>query len=91
MRTITMSLEPERLTEIANITGNAALFEAIGYLAQWNLTHPQVHIMGGIYDGTPEISAVYRKEAGGPITYNIGAVWHWDDAEQTKGHFGFHS
>lgn len=90
-RTITLSLEAETLTEIANLTGNKALFEALGYLVQWNLSHPVLHIMGGVFDGTPELTATYRKEDRGPITYQLGAVWHWDNAEQTEGHFGMHS
>lgn len=83
-RTISLGLASEMLTRIAEITGGAELSQAIGYLASWNLAHPYCEIIGGIYDGTPEIVATYRKEQRGPITYQIGAVWHGD-------HFGFHS
>lgn len=83
-RTITSTLNAVDITEIAQITGNEALYKAIGYLTMWNLTFPSVHIQGGIYDGVPEIIATYRREDRGPIGYQIAAVWH-------DGHFGFHS
>jgi hypothetical protein len=86
-RNIRLGLEPDTLTAISEITGNAALFSAIGYLSQWafgSARYAVCEIIGGVYDGNPELVATYRAEAGGPITYQLGAVWHGD-------HFGFHS
>ena len=83
-RTIRLGLSPDNMVDIAEITGNDELFKAIGYLSTWGITHPFCEIIGGVYDGTPEMVATYRKEDRGPITYQIGAVWHGD-------HFGFHS
>jgi hypothetical protein len=96
-RTIRFGIAAETLTAIAEITGNQALHHAIGYLTQWNLAHPFCEIIGGVYDGTPELVATYRKEERGPITYQIGAVWHEGKAidgmtgDTVAGHFGFHS
>jgi hypothetical protein len=83
-RTIRLGLSAETMTDIANITGNDALFGAIGYLSTWGMGHAFCEIIGGVYDGVPEIIATYRGEELGKITYQIGAVWHTD-------HFGFHS
>jgi len=83
-RTTTSTINAVTLTEIAQITGGEALYKAIGYLSTWNMTFPHLHLQGGIYDGAPEIIATYRREDGGPIGYQIGAIWHDD-------HFGFHS
>ena len=85
-RTVEFGLEPETLTAIAEITGNQELFQAIGYLSQWSLPLSRVRIIGGVYDGNPELVATYWRHSteGEPIAYQIGAVWHGD-------HFGFHS
>ena len=103
-RTVRFGIEAETVTDIAEITGNTELFRALGYLMQWNLNHAFVEIIGGVYDGNPEIIATYRREEGGPLTYQIGAVWHegksiWHEGksidglpgEPVAGHFGFHS
>ena len=86
-RTIELCIDPDTLVAIAEITGNAELFKAIGYLSQWNMPLAKVRIIGGVYDGNPEIIATYWRHAGNdpqPIAYQLGAVWHGD-------HFGFHS
>lgn len=83
-RTIRIGLDADTIVNIAEITGNAELFKAIGYLSMWNLSHAYCEIIGGVYDGNPELVATYRRDPAGPITYQIGAVWHDD-------HFGFHS
>lgn len=85
-RTIEISIDPDTHVEIAGITGNAELFQAIGYLSQWNMNMKQVRIHAGLYDGTPEIIATYwrNKSEGEPIAYQIGAIWHGT-------HFGYHS
>ena len=86
-RSIEMAIEPDTLTAIAEITGNKELFSALGYLSQWNLPLARVRIIGGVYDGNPEIIATYwRYKSPDPqsVAYQIGAVWHDD-------HFGFHS
>lgn len=96
-RTVRFNIEAETVTDIAEIVGNAELFRAIGYLVQWNLNHAFVEIIGGVYSGNPEIIATYRNEERGPITYQIGAVWHEGKSidgltgEPLPGHFGFHS
>jgi hypothetical protein len=89
-RIIRFGIEAEKLTEIAEITGNEKIWAAIGYLSTWNMAHAYCEIIGGVYDGNPEIIATYRKEERGPITYQIGAVWHGGN-DDTAGHFGFHS
>jgi hypothetical protein len=86
-RTIRLGLDADTIVKIAEITGNDQFFRAIGYFTQWATgsdNYAYVEIIGGVYDGNPEIIATYRKEERGPITYQIGAVWHGD-------HFGFHS
>jgi len=83
-RTIRFGIPADTVTAIAEITGNEAFFHAVGYLSTWSLSHAHCEIIGGVYDGNPEIIATYRRHADGPITYQIGAVWHGD-------HFGFHS
>jgi len=86
-RTIELCIDADTMVAIAEITGNAELFKAIGYLSQWNLPLAKVRILGGVYGGNPEIIATYWRHAGNdpqPIAYQIGAVWHGD-------HFGFHS
>ncbi len=99
-RTLRFGIAAETLTAIAEITGNQALFHAIGYLTQWGCgsdRYAVCEIIGGVYDGTPELVATYRKEERGPITYQIGAVWHEGKAidgmtgDTVAGHFGFHS
>jgi hypothetical protein len=84
MRNITSTIDAETMTEIVQITGHTAFYEAVGYLSMWNMSFPYVHIQAGIYDGAPEITATYRREDRGLIGYQIAAVWHDD-------HFGFHS
>lgn len=85
-RTITMNLEPDTMIAMAEIAGNAELFKAIGYLSQWNMNMGDVRLVGGVYDGNPEIIATYWRDYKNDqtIAYQIGAVWHGD-------HFGFHS
>jgi ABC-type Fe2+-enterobactin transport system substrate-binding protein len=86
-RTIELCIDAGTLMALADASSNAELFKAIGYLSQWNLPLAKVRILGGVYDGNPEIIATYWRHAGNdpqPIAYQIGAVWHGD-------HFGFHS
>ena len=85
-RNIGFGIDADTMVAIAEITGNAELFKAIGYLSQWNLNLARVRIIGGVYDGTPELIATYwrHNEHDQPIAYQLGAVWHGD-------HFGFHS
>jgi hypothetical protein len=99
-RTIRFGLDADTLTTIAEITGNAELFRAIGYFTQWAVgsdKYAYAEIIGGVYDGNPEIIATYRAEERGPITYQIGAVWHKGTAIDgttglpVAGYFGFHS
>lgn len=97
-RNVRIGLDADTIVNIAEITGNDALFSAVGYLSMWNMSHPVCEIIGGVYDGTPELVATYRREQGGPITYQIGAVWHETTSLDpltglpvTTGHFGFHS
>lgn len=59
--------------------------EALGYLSLWNWAdYPHVDIVLMGREGSMELAAYYRKEAGGPAGYVIGAVWHGE-------RFGFHS
>lgn len=91
-RTLSINIDAVTITEIAEVTSNIKLHQAIGYLSLWNLTFPICEIIGGVYDGSPEIIATYRREVGGPIGYQIGAVWHpIGDEGCGEGHFGFHS
>lgn len=85
-RTIELSIDADKHVEMAEIAGNAELLKAIGYLSQWNMNLKKVRIIGGVYDGKPELVATYWRHTteGEPIAYQIGAVWHGD-------HFGFHS
>jgi len=88
-RTIELCIDADTYTQIAEITGNAELFKAIGYLSQWNMNHAKVRIIACMYEscGNPELIATYWRynhDEPQPITYQIGAVWHDD-------HFGFHS
>lgn len=85
-RMIELAIDPDTHVEIAEITGNAELFQAIGYLSQWNMNLRRVRIIAGIYDGNPELVATYWRHdtEGEPIAYQIGAVWRGD-------RFGFHS
>lgn len=65
--------------------GDEHIRAALGYLSLWNWSsYPYVDIVLMGSEGEMELIANYRKEAGGPIGYAIGAVWHGD-------HFGFHS
>ena len=86
-RTIELSIDADTMVAIAEVAGNKELFNAIGYLSQWNLPLAKVRIVGGVYDGEPELTATYWRHAGNdpqPIAYQLGAIWHRD-------HFGFHS
>lgn len=83
-RTIRLGMDADTIVNIAEITGNTEFCRALGYFMQWGLDHTYLELIGGVYDGNPEIIATYRKEERGPITYQIGAIWHGD-------HFGFHS
>lgn len=85
-RTVELCLDADKHVEMADIVGNKELFSAIGYLSQWNMNLSRVRIIGGVYDGNPELTATYWRHSteGEPIAYQIGAVWHDD-------HFGFHS
>jgi len=85
-RTIELAIDADTMVSIAEITGNKELFNAIGYLSQWNLPLSKVRLIGGVYDGNPELIATYWRHSteGEPIAYQIGAIWHGD-------HFGFHS
>ena len=86
-RTIELCIDADTLMALADASSNAELFKAIGYLSQWNMNMAKVRIIGGVYDGNPEIIATYWRHAGNdpqPIAYQLGAVWHED-------HFGFHS
>ena len=90
----------DTLTNIAEITGNRELYIALGYLTTWSMgsdRYAVCEIIGGVYDGNPELVATYRAEEQGPITYQIGAIWHVGTAIDgatgmpVAGHFGFHS
>lgn len=86
-RTIELAIDADTLMALADASSNAELFKAIGYLSQWNMNMAKVRILGGVYDGNPELTATYWRHAGNdpqPIAYQLGAVWHGD-------HFGFHS
>jgi ABC-type Fe2+-enterobactin transport system substrate-binding protein len=86
-RTIELAIDADTLMALADASSNAELFKAIGYLSQWNMNMAKVRILGGVYDGNPELTATYwRHNPPEPqtIAYQIGAVWHGD-------HFGFHS
>jgi len=86
-RTIELAIDADTLMALADASSNAELFKAIGYLSQWNMNMAKVRILGGVYDGNPELTATYwRHNTTEPqtIAYQIGAVWHGD-------HFGFHS
>lgn len=85
MRTVNHNYTADQLGALREQCLNEQLiYQAVGYLSTWNLSFPVVDlcILGG--HNELEMIAVYRKEAGGPIGYSIGAVWHGD-------HFGFHS
>lgn len=84
VRTTRFNLDADTIEKIVEITGHEQYFRALGYLSTWNMSHTFCEIIGGAYDGDAQLVATYRKEANGPITYQIGAVWHGD-------HFGFHS
>lgn len=81
-RAVDYRVNAEQYTQIAAITGAEKLNAAIGYLVQWNMTHPRViiYVAGG---AGIELVAVYIR-ADDTSAYAIGAVWH-------KDHFGFHS
>ena len=79
MRTIELQLGSEDLRTFA--VPMDRLFNAIGYLSTWNMSHPKVIIRrGGKED---DLVAHYFLEDGS-CGYTIGAVWHDD-------HYGFHS
>lgn len=83
-RYIDMFIDAVTATEIREITGSQPFYEALGYLASWNMTFRYVRITGCLYEGNPELIATYKNDPNGPIGYQIGAVWHGE-------HFGFHS
>lgn len=85
-RTVEISIDPDIHVQIAEITGNAELFQALGYLSQWNMNMRKVRIHAGVYDGVPEIIATYWRHSteNETIAYQIGAIWHGT-------HFGYHS
>jgi hypothetical protein len=90
-RTTVISLDVDQILDIAEITNHINFHKALGYLSAWNPSLPYCQIRGGVYDGTPELIATYRREAGGAIAYQIGAVWHSHGDGIGEGHFGFHS
>ena len=80
-RTITLCIDNNQLTEIAETIGYwDKLQAAIGYLATWNTNYPKVTIYR---DGKTDLVALYYNEQG-ERAYVIGAVWH-------ETHYGFHS
>lgn len=83
-RTIDMFLDAVTMHQIREITTPQHFHSAIGYLTSWNMTFGYVRITGGVYDGNPEMVAIYKNSPTGPVEYCLGAVWHED-------HFGFHS
>ena len=93
-RIIELAIDADTMIAIAEISGNAELFKAIGYLSQWNMNMVRVRIIGGVYGGVPELVATYWRHnttEDQPIAYQIGAVWHFDGDDVDSGHFGFHS
>lgn len=95
-RTIHLNIEPDTLEKIALTTGNTAMYQAIGYLSQWASSSTQyVHaeLIGHASADSIEITATYRRDPLGPVTYQLCAVWHPHSAAKgdTTGHFGFHS
>lgn len=89
-RTITLNMDAEQKTRIAEITGYDALHQAIGYLSGWNMSFGHLEITAFATD-IIELAAVYRTTPTDPVGYVIGAVWHSDPEDPTGGHFGFHS
>jgi hypothetical protein len=91
-RALSINIDAVQITEIAEITSHAQLYQAFGYLSLWNLSFTICEISGGVFDGIPELVATYRREDRGPIGYQVGAVWHPNGDEGCgEGHFGFHS
>lgn len=83
-RTATININASDWTQLAENTDTAKLWQAIGYLIQWNMTFPSVTIRrDDTHHDDCDLVAVYRDDSGN-IGYVIGAVWHED-------HFGFHS
>lgn len=82
MRSVKLNLTSEDMIQIAQSIGTwDKLWEAIGYLTTWNLSHPTVTVYR---DGkSNDLIAIYADEGGG-VQYVIGAVWH-------DTHYGFHS
>ena len=96
MRNINLEIESYTLEQIELVTGRNALHQAIGYLSQWasgSDLYAYACITGWANSSGVEIVASYRAELGGPLNYQIGAVWHPASADKrsTAGHFGFHS
>mgnify|MGYP000190823518 CR=1 FL=1 len=94
-RTITLNMDADLKTKIAEVTGYEALHQAVGYLAGWNMTFGHVEITAHDTD-LIELSAVYRDDPSGPIRYVIGALWqdnpdHKDHPTPADGRFTFHS
>jgi len=80
-RTITLCIDNNQLTEIAETIGAwDKLQAAIGYLSTWNTNYPVCKIF---CDGKTDLVALYYNDVG-ERAYVIGAVWH-------ETHYGFHS
>jgi len=84
-RDIRLGIEPSHLVTVAESIGSwEKLFEAIGYLSQWNMSYPKVTIIiDGKVGTTNDLVAFYDDEHN-DRHYTIGAVWH-------ETHYGFHS
>ena len=84
-RNIRLGMEPSDLVTIAESIGSwGKLWEAIGYLSQWNMSYPMVTIIiDGKVGTTNDLVAFYDDEPN-KRQYTIGAVWH-------DTHYGFHS
>ena len=80
-REVLILMDATQQTEIMEAVGRQNFFEAIGYLATWNMSFGFVQIT---QDDTTDMVAVYRDTERGLTKYIIGAVWHDD-------HYGFHS
>jgi hypothetical protein len=96
MRNTHLNIEPDTLLKIELVTGRDDMHQAIGYLSQWASSSAQyayAELIGHASADSVEITATYRADPLGPITYQIGAVWHPDSAraDESNGHFGFHS
>ena len=80
-RTMNLNLTNEDMIQVSEAIGSwDKLWEAIGYLSTWNMSHPRVDIYR---DGGNDLVAVYL-DGNEDRQYVIGAVWH-------DTHYGFHS